>query len=91
MDRLLDDDRWYSLRAAPERLAVRRFEDPRAPEELAGELIAEYADRFWRKRRRAWENAHIDVIDAGRERPQQRPGIPALRGRGEDAAGRGRP
>ena len=69
VDRLLDDDGWYTLRAPPERLAVRRVEDLRALEALAVDLIAEYADRFWRKRRRRWEHANIDVTTLGEADP----------------------
>ena len=63
VDRLLDDDGWYVLYAPPERLAVKGVEDLRALEALAVDLIAAYADRFWRKRRRAWEYNRIEAAE----------------------------
>ncbi len=61
VDRLLDNQRWFTLFMPPERLEVRRFEDVRELEEIAIDLIADYADRFWRKRRRRWEHRRIEV------------------------------
>ena len=62
VDRLLEDDGWYVLYAPPERMRVERFEDIRALEGVAVELVTEYAAEFWRRRRREWENDRIEVV-----------------------------
>ena len=61
VDRLLDDDQWYVLHAPPERMLVKRFEDVRALERVAVELVAAYAGEFWHRRRRRWEGERITV------------------------------
>ena len=62
VDRLLEGDAWYELHAPPERMHVRRFEDVRALEDVAVELITEYAAGFWKQRRRQWERNRIEVV-----------------------------
>ena len=61
VEALLDRDDWYELRLPPERLEPKSFADLRKLEEIAVELIADYADRFWRRRRRRWEYANLEV------------------------------
>ena len=61
VDRLLDRDDWYELYLPPERLAAASYADVRKLEDIAVELIAEYADRFWRSQRRTWEHRNIEV------------------------------
>ena len=62
--RLLDDSAqdWYELYAPPERITVTEFGQLRALEDLAVELITEYAERFWRRERRRWEHDRIEVV-----------------------------
>ena len=62
VDRLLESDRWYLLHAPPERMQVKRFEDIRALEGVAVDLITEYAGEFWRRQRRSWERDRIEVV-----------------------------
>ena len=62
VDRLLESEGWYVLHAPPETMAARRFEDVRRLEGIAVDLLADYADRFWRKRRRRWEHRNIEVV-----------------------------
>ncbi len=61
VDALLDRADWYKLYMPPERLAATSYADIRKLEDVAVELIAEYAARFWRGRRRLWEHANIEV------------------------------
>ena len=61
VDRMLDCDDWYALRIPPERLTPRRFEDIRRLEDVMVDLAIDYADRFWRARRRRWEHRRIEV------------------------------
>ena len=61
MDRLLDRDDWYELYLPPERLAAASYADVWKLEDIAVELIVEYADRFWRSQRRMWEHKNIEV------------------------------
>ena len=62
VDGLLDNDGWYVLHAPPERMQVKRFEDVRALEGVAVDLITEYAAEFWKRRRRQWERDRIEVV-----------------------------
>ena len=61
VDALLDRDDWYELRLPPERLEPKSFAEMRKLEEIAVELIADYAGRFWRKQRRKWEYENLEV------------------------------
>ena len=61
VDRLLDSDEWYTLHAPPERLAPRGFAGLQALEDVAVDLVADYAERFWRRARRRWEHERIEV------------------------------
>ena len=62
VDRLLESDGWYVLHAPPERMQVKRFEDVRALEGVAVDLITEYSGEFWRQQRRQWERDRIEVV-----------------------------
>ena len=62
VERLLESDAWYVLHAPPERMQVRRFEDVRALEGIAVDLITEYASAFWKRERRQWERDRIEVV-----------------------------
>ena len=61
VDGLLDRDDWYELYLPPARLAATSYADVRKLEDIVVELIAEYADRFWRSQRRTWEHKNIEV------------------------------
>ena len=61
MDELLDRDDWYLLHLPPERLVAKSFADMRKLEDVAFELIAEYAARFWQASRRRWELENIEI------------------------------
>ena len=67
MEALLDRDDWYELRLPPERLEPKSFADLLKLEDIAVELIADYAGRFWRRRRRRWEYENLEVrtLDEG--------------------------
>ncbi len=62
VDRLLESDEWYVLHAPPEQMQVKRFEDVRALEGVAVNLITEYAGEFWGRQRRQWERDRIEVV-----------------------------
>ena len=61
VDALLDRDDWYELRLPPERLEPKSFADLLKLEDIAVELIADYAGRFWRRQRRRWEYENLEV------------------------------
>ena len=71
VDRLLDDEDqdWYELYAPPERLDATGFRQLRALEDIAVELVTEYADRFWRWERRRWEHDRIEVVPLDEDDP----------------------
>ena len=62
VDRLLENGGWYELYAPSERMEVRRFEDIRALEGVAVELVTAYAAAFWKQCRRRWERDRIEVV-----------------------------
>ena len=62
VDRLLETGGWYELHAPPERMQVRRFDDIRALESVAVELVTEYAAAFWKQCRRQWERDRIQIV-----------------------------
>ena len=62
VDQLLQDNDWYTLYMPQERLALNGFQVLKELEEIAVELITEYADQFWRSRRRRWESDRIEVV-----------------------------
>ena len=61
VERLLQGDDWYELYLPAERLRSGGFQRVRELEDIAGDLIDAYADRFWRKERRRWEHNEIEV------------------------------
>ena len=71
VDRLFADENgtWYELYAPPERLNVSGFRQVRALEDIAVDLVTEYADQFWRKRRRRWEHDRIEVVPLAEDDP----------------------
>ena len=69
VDRLLKCRDWYDLYMPPERLAVTGFLQIAALEDVALDLITEYADQFWRKQRRQWEHARIEAVTLDDEDP----------------------
>ena len=62
VERLLQNDDWYELRLPPERLSPAGFRQLRALEDVALDLVTEYADRFWRRERRRWEQEQMEVV-----------------------------
>ena len=69
VDSLLERDDWYDLYMPPERLAVIGFPQIAELEDIALDLITEYADQFWRRQRRQWEHARIEVVSLNDEDP----------------------
>ena len=66
-----EDMDWYELHAPPERLNVTGFPQLRALEEVAVELLTEYAEQFWRKERRQWEHDRIEVVTLDEDDPNR--------------------
>ena len=69
VDRLLRNDDWYELRLPPERLNPAGFRQLRALEDVALDLITEYADSFWRRERRRWEHDRIEIVTLDEDDP----------------------
>ena len=69
--RLLDDEDqgWYELYAPPEKLDTTGFRQLRALEDIAVELVTEYAEQFWRRKRRRWEHDRIEVVPLDEDDP----------------------
>ncbi len=62
VDALLENPDWYELLMPPAQREIRDFADVHRLEAVAVDLITEYADRFWRKKRRQWESKNIEVV-----------------------------
>ena len=62
VDHLLQNNSWYALYMPRERLNLNDFQSLKELEEIAVDLITEYADQFWRNQRRYWESDHIEVV-----------------------------
>ena len=69
INQLLQDNGWYTLYMPKERLVVNDFQGLRDMEEIALELLTEYADQFWRSQRRHWESGRIEVVTLDEEDP----------------------
>ncbi len=69
VEKLLACDDWYELSLPPERREPKGFAQVRRLEDVALDLITEYADQFWRKRRRQWEHKKIEVIPLEKNDP----------------------
>ena len=69
VQRLLKRDDWYELTLPAEQLEIVRFADMRRLEDLAVDLLTDYADRFWRACRRHWEHSRIEVVPLERDDP----------------------
>ena len=69
VDQLLQDNDWYTLYMPQERLALNGFQVLKELEEIAVELITEYADQFWRSRRRRWESDRMEVVTLDEDDP----------------------
>ena len=71
VERLLRDDDWYEIYLPPDRQQAAEFRQVRVMEGIAVELITEYADRFWRKRRRRWEHGQIEIVTLDENDPNR--------------------
>ena len=67
VDALLENPDWYELLMPPKQEDVKSFADVRRLEDVAVDLITEYANDFWRKRRRKWESNNIEVVTLNRK------------------------
>ena len=61
IEALLQNDDWYELYLPPRRRNPETVAQIGELEEVAVDLIAEYAEQFWRKQRRQWEHKEIEV------------------------------
>lgn len=69
VEALLANGDWYELYAPTERMDMKSFENLRELEDVAVNLLTEYADRFWRKQRRQWESDRIQVTPLQEDDP----------------------
>ena len=58
---LLENQDWYELYIPPEKLIPSEYSRVREWESLAVDLICEYANQHWRRKRNKWEHEHIEV------------------------------
>ncbi|MDE0399356.1 MAG: DEAD/DEAH box helicase family protein [Candidatus Poribacteria bacterium] len=69
LDELLADGNWYELHAPPEKTDPKNFGNIQALEDVAIDLLAQYADRYWRKRRSKWEHENVEVVTLDEDDP----------------------
>ena len=62
VESLLQNEHWYDLYMPAERLKGADFRSVRELEDIALDLMTEYADQCWRKQRRRWEGDNIEVV-----------------------------
>ena len=71
VEKLLRDDGWYIIYIPPDQAAVTEFRQVQALEEIAVDLIAEYAGQYWRKQRRRWEHKQIEIVTLTEDDPNK--------------------
>ena len=62
VEQLLQSKDWYELYMPSDRLNPTEFGQMRGLENIAVDLITEYADDFWRKKRRRWEHGELEIV-----------------------------
>ena len=69
VQRLLENTDWYDLYMPSERLALADFQSLKQLEDVAVDLISEYAEHFWRTQRRKWESNRFEVVTLDQDDP----------------------
>ena len=69
VDKLLRSNGWYELSLPPLRLNPLQFGQLRRLENIAVDLVTEYADGFWRRERRRWEHRQIEIVNLDEDDP----------------------
>ena len=59
---LLKQDGWYTLRIPHEKMALSSYDRVREWEDLAVDLICEYAKNVWQHARQLWEHKHVKAV-----------------------------
>ena len=67
VEQLLQSKDWYELYMPPDRLNPTGFAQMRGLENIALDLITEYADNFWRRQRRRWEHGELEIVALGED------------------------
>ena len=62
VNKLLENQDWYTLYIPPEKLDSSHYGRVREWEELAVDLICEYANQYWRRERNIWEHKHLEAV-----------------------------
>ena len=66
---LLQNHDWYTLYMPREQLKLNNFQSLKELEDIAVDLITEYADQFWRLQRRRWESDRMEVVSLDENDP----------------------
>ena len=69
VDCLLHNSDWYNLYMPQEKLNVTGVKEIKELEEIAVDLVAEYANLFWRTQRRQWESENFEVVTISQDDP----------------------
>ena len=70
VESLLECDDWYGLYVPSERLDnMASVSQVEALEDVAVDLITEYADEYWRSRRRQWEHDKLELVTLDEDDP----------------------
>ncbi len=67
VEQLLQSKDWYELSMPPDRLNPTGFKQMRGLENIAVDLITDYADNFWRRQRRRWEHGELEIVALGED------------------------
>lgn len=66
---LLENQQWYALHVPAEKLELSAYGRVREWENLAADLIGEYADHYWRRQRSVWENERLEMAPLDDKNP----------------------
>ena len=69
VEQLLQSKDWYELYMPPDRLNPTGFAQMRGLENIVVDLITEYADDFWRRKRRRWEHVELEIVALDEDDP----------------------
>ena len=69
VDTLLEKNNWYELYIPPEKLELSEYGRVREWENLAVDLICEYANQYWRRERNIWEHEYMEAVPLNDQNP----------------------
>ena len=66
---LIENQDWYNLHIPPEKMELSHYGRVHEWENLAVDLVSEYANQRWRRKRNTWEHEHIEMVPLTNKNP----------------------